>query len=469
MSADLNNPGGSTKAPSSELQKKFQTARLAAISCWPFVASAVLRLVPRWSTLVPTMGVDKHWRLYLNPEFVKEKTPAELALLITGHELQHVLGDHPNRLTQYRGQMLSIGGQPISLANVAHDLAINSNLQGFIDAAAAYRNAHHKNSAIPMALPKEALYPDKFTDKNGKPFPRGQVSEVYAALLTQLPKVTVSTPDGKGKGDGGDDGLQLPGDEKQPSPDKNAGCGKCGSIAGDGPAPWEDPSGVDPRDRDSGVTEIERELIARQVAKAAQEQESRTRGTVPLGIQRWAEVVLTPPKVDWRKQLRRAVKSGLNWVSGLYDYTYTKPNRRSGDVILPGFHRPTPRFVVVQDTSGSMGKKDYEASFSEIAAVIRASGHRRVPMLACDAAVSEIQYVSSISEFKMIGGGGTDMGVGIRAAVENHNMKLVICCTDGETPWVDRIEGVRVIVCLTRPHARDSVPSWMTVVDAYDR
>jgi hypothetical protein len=95
MSAELNNPGGSAKAPSQDLLKKFQVARLAALSCWPFVSSALLRLVPRWSNLVPTMGVDKHWRLYLNPAFVKDKTPAELALLITGHELQHALGDHP--------------------------------------------------------------------------------------------------------------------------------------------------------------------------------------------------------------------------------------------------------------------------------------------------------------------------------------------------------------------------------------
>jgi predicted metal-dependent peptidase len=218
------------------------------------------------------------------------------------------------------------------------------------------------------------------------------------------------------------------------------------------------------------VTEIERELITRQVAKAAQEQESQSRGSVPRGVQMWASVVLTPPKVDWKKQLRRAVKSGMNWVSGLFDYTYSRPNRRSGEVILPGFHKPTPRFCVVLDTSGSMGRGDYEAAFSEIAAVIKLSGNGRVPMLACDAAVSEIQYVSNVSEFKMVGGGGTDMGVGIRAAVDDHGMRLVIVLTDMATGWPDRIEGVRVIACATRPgYEAYPVPSWIHVVAAFDR
>lgn len=484
MSSELNAPGGTPTAPSRLLQEKFQLARLAGTSCWPFMATALLRLVPRWSSIVPTLAVDRAWRLYLNPQFVEENDAVQLALLLVGHELQHALGDHADRLSEYRHDILLIGGEPVSLANVAHDLAINSNLQAFITSAANFRKSIGRDP-FPITLPAKALYPNKFKDKAGKPYPDGLVSEGYAALLKTLPKI--KSPFGGGKGDGSGKGqgqpsnqqggqgdgepLEGPGDSNQPSPGKNAGCGKCGSAAGSGENPWEDRSGADSRDPSTGVTEIEREMITRQVAQAAREQEVKSRGTVPAGVQMWANAVLTPPKVDWRKELRRAVKSGMNWIAGLFDYSYTRPNRRSqGRIILPGFQKPVPRFCCILDTSGSMSLSDYNAAFSEVASVIKISGHKRVPMLACDAAASELQMVATISEFKMTGGGGTDMGVGIRAAVEDHNMRLVFVFTDGVTPYCDRIEGVRVVACLTRPMtASYPVPEWISVVEAFDR
>jgi predicted metal-dependent peptidase len=448
------------------------------------MATALLRMVPRWSNIVPTLAVDRAWRLYLNPQFVEENPPAQLALLLVGHELQHALGDHADRLSEYRHDLLLIGGEPVSLANVAHDLAINSNLQSFVTSATNYRNSISR-PPIPMECPTKALYPSRFKDGRGKPYPDGLVSEAYAELLKKLPKVKSPFPPGKGKGDdsgqpgnpsngsGPGDGKMMegPGDAGQPSPGTNAGCGKCGSAAGDGKNPWEDPAGADARNPDSGVTKIEQEMIGRHVAQAARDQEIKARGTVPGGVQMWANAVLTPPKVDWRKELRRAVKSGMNWIAGLMDYTYTRPNRRShGRIILPGFQKPLPRFCCILDTSGSMSLNDYNAAFSEVASVIRVSGHKRVPMLACDAAVSEIQMVSSITEFKMTGGGGTDMGIGIRAAVEDHNMRLVFVFTDGVSPWIDRIDGVRVVACLTRPR-NDSypIPEWIHVVEAFDK
>lgn len=464
MSSELDAPGGSPKAPTQDLLKKFQKARAIAGMCWPFMNAATLRLVLRWSSMVPTMGVDRAWRLYLNPDFVDKQDERQLALLLVAHELQHALGDHAVRLTQYRGEKLSVNGQPVSLANVAHDLAINSSIEAFISSGAAYRKSI-SGGDIEMKIPENALYAHQFKDAKGKQFPSGLVSEGYAELLSKLPKS--ESPQGGGQSGGGSSGK---GGKSHPGPRDGAGCGKCGSAAGDGDAPWEDRSPPTPGDFDSGVTEAERGLIARQVAQAAVEQEAKSRGTTPGGIQMWAKTLLTPPKVDWRAELRRVVKSGMNWLAGQVDYTYTRPNRRSfGRIILPGMRAPEPKFILVLDFSGSMGPSDYDAMFSEVAAVIRLGGHRRIPVIGCDAAADEIQYVTKVSDIRIVGGGGTDMRVGIESAAE-HGARLVICCTDGVTPWPNaRIEGLRVIACLTRPESSGyDVPEWIKVVKAYD-
>ena len=59
-----------------------------------------------------------------------------------------------------------------------------------------------------------------------------------------------------------------------------------------------------------------------------------------------------------------------------------------------------------------------------------------ITVLACDAQVQAVRRVSSARQVALEGGGGTDMGAGIDAAVAlRPRPQLVVVLTDGYTPW----------------------------------
>src|SRR6202021_1342615 len=113
----------------------------------------------------------------------------------------------------------------------------------------------------------------------------------------------------------------------------------------------------------------------------------RGAGTVPAGLLRWAEAVLSP-KVDERKMLAAELRRAVAEVSGAVDYSYRRPSRRGGvarHVVLPALRRPVPDVAVVCDTSGSMTEDLLAAALAEVEGLLRALGMaRQVRVLACD-------------------------------------------------------------------------------------
>jgi predicted metal-dependent peptidase len=83
----------------------------------------------------------------------------------------------------------------------------------------------------------------------------------------------------------------------------------------------------------------------------------------------------------------------------------------------------------------------------------------------CDAAVGSIQQITSTRALVPVGGGGTDMREGFERA--NHlrpKPDLVICITDGETPWPSKPYRFRTIICLVDKDTKEGCPEWATVV-----
>jgi predicted metal-dependent peptidase len=208
-------------------------------------------------------------------------------------------------------------------------------------------------------------------------------------------------------------------------------------------------------------------LLRRQVAQDIITH-GREAGTVPAGLLRWAEAVLSP-KVDWRKMLAAELRRAVAEVSGAVDYSYRRPSRRSavaGDVVLPALRRPVPEVAVVCDTSGSMSDDLLAKALAEVEGLLRAVGlARQVRVLACDTAVAPAQRVSSARQVQLVGGGGTDMGAGIAAAVALRPRPAVtVVLTDGFTPWPAQApKGTRVVVGLLGPRAPDA-PRWARAV-----
>ncbi|MBB2910847.1 putative metal-dependent peptidase [Streptosporangium becharense] len=240
----------------------------------------------------------------------------------------------------------------------------------------------------------------------------------------------------------------------------------CGSGAHGHPRDWEAGDGT------PGVIPVEAEALRRHTAEAMRAHE-RSRGNLPAGWRRWAGNLLEPV-VDWRTVLAGAVREAVAWAGGAVDYTYRRPSRRTAAlraVVLPSLRRPLPRVAIVVDTSGSMGEDDLAAALAEVTGVLREVGVRgdRVSVLACDADVRAVSRVTSAEQVELAGGGGTDMRVGVRAALAARDRPhVVIVLTDGYTPWPEEDPSCRLIGALIG-HAPADPPRWVETVRIGDR
>jgi len=199
-----------------------------------------------------------------------------------------------------------------------------------------------------------------------------------------------------------------------------------------------------------------RREVARRILEAR-----KTRGDVPEGFLRCAEDLLQP-KVPWEALLRAAVARELAPRRGWGARTYSVLHRRTPfllGAILPGHRAVLPKVALVLDTSGSVTDRELSQALAEVRRILQSVGELTV--YSVDAEVhGGPQRVRSHRKVALRGGGGTDMRVGIRAALEG-DPDLIVVFTDGETPWPEERPRVPVVVaCTTEAEA----PSWAKVV-----
>ncbi|WP_433515055.1 vWA domain-containing protein [Nonomuraea sp. CA-143628] len=379
---------------------KLLAARYRAASDRPYLASALYSLTVVPTSGVPTMAVDRHWRCYVSPAFVAATPVPELAGVWI-HEVSHVLRDHHGRADR-----LPATDQRDRLrVNVAQDCEINDDLL-----------------ADGLALPEGRVEPGTFGLTAGR---------LFEEYLPRLPP--------------------------------SAACSDCGSGAHGSPGDWEITGDGGP----GGVSTVESEALRRHTAEAMRAHQ-RNRGSLPAGWQRWAEQILEPT-VDWRRVLAGAVREAVAWAAGAVDYTYHRPSRRTAalrGIVLPSLRRPLPVVAIVIDTSGSMGEDELAAALAEVTGVLRevGVGGNRVTVLACDADVQTAARVTSAQQVNLAGGGGTDMRVGISAALAlPERPGVVIVLTDGFTPWPDAPSSARLIAALIGADP-PSPPAWVEAV-----
>jgi predicted metal-dependent peptidase len=486
------------------MHEKLAAARILLVRRHPYLAVAAWAVVPVESAAVPTMAVDRHWRLYWNRSFV-EAVPVEELAAVLYHELLHLLRAHAERLEQLP--------YPHAAKNIAADLEVNDDirLEGW-------------------RLPEGALFPHQFG------LPAGKTAEEYLAALgnsaTDADQSAASAGEGQAdpSGSGGDtsaasspepqergsapESSSGDGDGSTPSPSSE---GTAAGDSGDGPAkPTEHPgggssgagpaapgdpvgdagrvagssAGTPPQPRFGGgsgstghrqpwelddsadtpaVSDLEAERIRRQVAAEIAEAVKGV-GSVPDHLARWAEQKLRPKK-NWRRELRSAVRAAVAQVAGQADYSYSRRSRRQEAVrgaILPGMVEPRPQVAVVVDTSGSMSDTEVATALAEVEGIARQLGIE-VAVIACDAAahlVSRAARTARGLRGRLVGGGGTDMGVGIEAALRlRPQPDVVVVLTDGHTPWPAQRPPVRVVVGLVGQQHASQAPSWARVVE----
>jgi len=137
-----------------------------------------------------------------------------------------------------------------------------------------------------------------------------------------------------------------------------------------------------------------------------------------------------------------------------------------GRILFPMKYDPVPDVTVVQDTSGSMDQHALNASGSEIDGICKALG-ATIRITSVDAEASELTDLANVQDMRLTGGGGTDMRVGIEAALKDPQRvpSVIIVLTDGYTDWPDTPPNdgrTTLIVCLVGEDTAelDSVPGW---------
>jgi predicted metal-dependent peptidase len=391
---------------------RMAAARLRATNHYPYLASAVFA-----TTVVPAPGqgrltIDRWWRVHADPDVVADASVEELAGELL-HLTSHVLRDHAAR-----ADAVGLGDE----AELHHwvDSA---------DAEIADDFDDHRARVSPGAEPE---------DLGRRP---GRLAEEYYRAGEVRHGETVD----------------------------------CGSGAHGEPAPGERPP---PRPGDDnvenaeagGVPEHEQVLVRRSVAA---EIERMAADQVPEGLRRWAAEELAPT-VDWRAELTACLRRAVSVRSGAIDYSYARPSRRSavtGSVILPSLRRPAVEVAVVCDTSASVSDELLGQAVAEVDGLLRATGTRSVRVLSCDDAVRTVSRATAGRDITLVGGGGTDMSIGLAAAMEERPQPdLIIVLTDGYTPWPVEAPAAEVVVGLLADDgdvpglAPAEPPSWARTV-----
>ena len=382
-------------------------ARLWAATKFPYLATGVFGAQVIADRGSGTLSVDDSWRMRADPEVTADWTPAQLGSVLI-HHVCHLLRTHGERAQ-------GAGVRPDEAADWirAADAEINDDL-------------------VPagLELPGRPVLPRDLRAEDGL------LAEQYFEGIRR--------------------GARAPGGAAAENQARSGPWLDCGSGADGIPRPGQG------QGSEGGLPRWQAELLRRQVAQDVIAH-GKQPGTVPAGLLRWAEEVLTP-KVNWRAVLAAELRRAVAEVSGAVDYSYRRPSRRSavaGPVVLPALRRPVPEVAVVCDTSGSMTEDLLAMVLAEVEGLLRALGlARQVRVLACDTAVAPAQRVSSARQVELIGGGGTDMGAGIGAAAALRPRPAVtVVLTDGYTPWPAAApKGMRVVVGLLGESAPEAPP-----------
>lgn len=248
----------------------------------------------------------------------------------------------------------------------------------------------------------------------------------------------------------------------------------CGSAVDGEPRDYEE------KDTDDGsVDESTEEFLKKKTAESIMDFEKSNPGSVPGGLLREAKDILDP-QVDWQSEFAALIRHVSALHAGYADYSYQRPSRRSSGsaFIMPSMRQPpAPEITIILDTSGSMDEsKELAMALGEMEEIVsrsaRFSVSQSVRIINCDAADNVAVVVRDLKDFEIIGGGGTDMRVGIKAAAEmKPAADIIITITDGYTPWPSEIpyqnmKATYIALIVSKGKRKPKAPpEWMKVIE----
>ena len=395
--------------------RALQAARVRASYQRAYFAPALFNLIPVKTDMIASMAVDSQWRLYYNDDWLAAHSVEENAAVLI-HEVSHLLRDH-----SARKQAAAVRDE--KLWNTATDCEINDDL-----------------AAEGLPLPDDPPQPEKFG------LSPGENAETY---YRQMYKPEQSSP-ASGGAFTTNHQAAFALRASAPKPRANPPRHDCGSGAHGERRPWELPDNDGSPGGVPGVDPVKAELVRRDCAQKILDR-SGDAGDVPIGWRRWAHTVVTPT-VDYMATIRHVVRKALRESTlGRYDRTYRRPHRRQaayGEFIMASFYQPRPRPGFLIDTSSSMQETQLARAVAELGGLTRQLGYSsEVVVACCDAAVHDVKKVFTAAQLELYGGGGTDIGAGLRWFIDRKSgpIDLLVIVTDCQTPWPEETPPFPVI------------------------
>jgi predicted metal-dependent peptidase len=377
---------------------------------------------------VPVAAIDVNMNVYFNPIAVakmketsskKDEVLRELGFLWI-HEISHAIRDHADRAKDRNADA--------ELWNIAADLEINDSVWD--------------NLTQPKAF--MGIVPKDFNQ------PEGKLTEwYYGALMDKSPQTKQKKKELLLVGYNlGDEGSGVHGKKRD----------------------WEEAKGLlhdenDPNTQHQKLHPIELEVMRREVAEKMHENRKLI-GKMAGSWDVWLEGILKS-RIDWKKKLRHRMSVAIATGMGArVDYSFARPNRRQSvyfPAITPSFSGDrSARVACVVDTSGSMSSEELSRALGEVFKVLE-DFKIPVTVIPCDSKAYEPIVFNKSSDLlkvqKLSGGGGTDMTVGLRAAMALKPVPdAVLVLTDGWTPYPTATFKTQVVFGILKRNYNDSTP-----------
>ena len=465
--------------------KRLQNARLSLMAKQPFYALLLMNMKFALDLSCETAYTDGD-RVAFNPDFMNEIDDNELEFVLM-HEVLHAALAHPFRhQSDYEQQEFDYACDIIVNSNILYSFGMDKSkitLKKYGESMHLMPNGeegykYSVEEAYKMLIAASAK-PNK---QNGK----GQKGKGKAAGKSNANTQTGTgdSDDGEesgGKGDaGGGKGSARPSledliasikkknDSIRENLEKNRGeeSSGTGNENENGGGSFDDHSFWEGDDDMGSQRDVwmNRMVEATDII-ASMSEGSKSRGTVPAGIERIINE-LKNPILDWRTILNDFVQEDI------CDYSFSPPDKRMEDspFFLPDFNEKdesAKNLLFMIDTSGSMSNDAITDCYSEIYGAIQQFNGKLTGKLGFfDAVVVEPVPFEDEDEFKIIrpkGGGGTSFHIifdYVREKMQDDPPVSIIILTDGYAPYPDEAAAMDIPVLWIINNKEAQPPSW---------
>ena len=329
--------------------------------------------IESFCTVVTSNAVELHY----NPDFVQKHEQSFLKYMFL-HECLHLIYRHMFRFS-FSKDMVDVGYlknnppkvykpiAPVKSADIAADLAANRDLFMLFPDYQGYGVKHDDIQHFDM-----------------RDFANASAEDIEKYVLdTYLPVQGTSNSSADG------------GKQKESK-------GKDSKVNGK-PVPSHAPA-ANKTDSDL-VKRIKQRMVEGMVASAAREG-SMGQGSLPDSLKAELEILMQPPRKDWRAMLSEFVKCSLPKDS---TRTWARINRRHPYLIKGKKPRRVPLIGVAMDTSGSVSDIALKAFLEEINHIRKLYGSD-IDIVQCDCVISDVVHVKAKQRMPtyVSGRGGTE-------------------------------------------------------------